>query len=113
MRSTLGARQGEIDEARACDFGLVDIGVGGNQRGKPFGQRARRLACGLGEHHCGIGGEVAVRGILGGLENNALHARLMRHDAVMLELLDGGENAPLKTCKDVHGSSGGWSPRLT
>ena len=26
----------------------------------------------------------------------------VRHDAVMLELLHGGENVPVKSCKDVH-----------
>ena len=46
------------------------------------------------------------RGVLGRLERDALDARLVRHDAVMLELLHGGENVSVESCKDVHEISG-------
>ena len=62
-----GAREGEVDEAPPRDLDLVDVRVGGDERREAFGERARRLAPSLGQHHGGIGGEVAVRGILGRL----------------------------------------------
>ncbi len=46
------------------------------------------------------------REVLGRLERDAVDARLVRHHAVMLELLDRGENPPVEPCKNVHGSSG-------
>ena len=82
------------------------------QRHDAFGQRARGLAGCLGEHHGGIGGEIAVGGILRRLERDALDARVERHHAVMFELLDRGEDPPVEPCKNVHGSSGerlGWA----
>ena len=79
--------------------------IGGEQRHDALGERAGRLAGRLGQHHGGIGGEVAVAGVLGRLERDALDARLMRHDAVMLELLDRGEHPAVEPCKNVHGSS--------
>ncbi len=80
--------------------------IGGEQRHDALGQRAGRLAGRLGQHHGGIGGEVAVAGVLGRLERDALDARVMRHHAVMLELLDRGEHPAVEPCKNVHGSSG-------
>ncbi len=65
MRSTLGQKAGlkrQVDEAGPGDLDLVDMRVGGEQRRDALGQRARRLAGGLGQHHGGIGGEVAVAG---------------------------------------------------
>ena len=79
--------------------------VGGEQRHDTFGERARGLAGGLGEHHGGIGGKIAVGEILRRLERDAVDARFVRHHAVMFELLDGGENPPVKACKNVHENS--------
>ncbi len=101
-----GRRKCQIDEARSGDLDLVDVRVGGEQRHDALGQRARGRVRGLGQHHGGIGGEIAVGGVLRRLERDAFDARLRRHDAVMLELLDRGENPPVEPCKDVHGSSG-------
>ena len=108
MRSTLGQkaeRKCQIDKAGPGDLDLVDMRVGGEQRHDALGERARRLAGRLGEHHGGIGGEVAMGGILGRLERDAVDARVVRHHAVMLELLDGGEHPPVKPCKNVHENS--------
>ena len=97
----------QIDEARPRDLDFVDMRVGGKQRRDALGERAGAKARLLGQHHGGIGGEIAVRGILRRPERDALDARFGRHDAVMLQLLDGGEDPAVEPCKNVHGSSGG------
>ena len=105
MRNTLGQkawRHGQIDEAGPGDLGLVDIGVDLDERHQALGERAGRHAGGLRQHHGGIGGEIAMGGILRRLERDAVDARLRRHDAVMLQLLDGREHAAVESCKDVH-----------
>ena len=87
--------------------------VGGEQRHDALGKRARGKPRRLGQHHGGVGGEVAVAGVLRRLERDALDARLVRHDAVMLELLDGSQHAAVEPCKDVHDCSRMVLARLT
>jgi hypothetical protein len=101
----------QVDEAWAGDLDLLDMTIGSDQGRDALGQSPRQLAGGLGQHHGRVGGEVAVGGVLRRLERDALDARIVRHHPVMLELLDRGENAPVKPCKDVHGSSGKVSSR--
>ena len=82
-------RQADIDEARArrsrrrspagsaSSFGLIS-----------FGQRARVGARGLGQHHRGVGREVAVRGIARRLDRHVLAVELRRQRAVGNEIVE-------------------------
>ena len=53
------------------------------------------------------------RGVLRRLERDALDAGLGRHDAVMLELLNGSQHAAVESCKNVHDFSRNSVARLT
>ena len=101
-----GRGKRQIDEAGSRDVDLVDVTVGGEQRHDPLGQGTGRHARGLGEHHGRIGGEIAMRSVLRRFERDPFDARFGRDHAVMLKLLDRGENAPVEPCKNVHESSG-------
>ena len=94
--------KGEIDEARSGDLGFLDIGIGDDQRDQPLGELARRHTSLLGKHHGRVGGKVAMAGILRRLQGDAVEARLSRHDAVMLQLLDDSQDALVEPSENVH-----------
>ncbi len=96
----------QVDEAGSGDLDLVDARIGGEHRHDALGELARRNAGGLGQHHGGIGGEVAVGRVLGRAQGDALDARVVGHDAVMLELLNGRQDVTVKPYENVHGCSG-------
>src|ERR1700733_14239562 len=53
----------EIDEARAGDIDLGDDSIGAQFFGNRLGELARLAAGVLGQHHGGVGGNVAMRRI--------------------------------------------------
>ena len=55
----------EIEEARTCDIDLGDLLVGRQRSNDFLSQIARLHACGLGQHHGDIAGEIAVFLVLG------------------------------------------------
>ena len=57
-------RQAQVQETGARDLGRADAGVG-QARGQAVGDLARLHAGGLGQHHRGIGGHVAMRRVAG------------------------------------------------
>ncbi len=96
--------QRKIDEAGPGDLGAGDVGVRGEQRDDALGERAWGELRRLRQHHGGIGGEVAVGGVLRRLQRDAVDARVCRHDAVMLELLHRSQDMSVEPSKDVHDS---------
>ena len=94
--------KGEIDEAGSGDLGFLDIGIGDDQRDQPLGKLARRHTSLLGKHHGRVGGKVAVARILRRLQGDAFEARLGRHDAVMLQLLDDSQDTLVESGENVH-----------
>ena len=77
-------------------------GGGSGRPGQPLGKLARRQASLLGEHHGRVGGKVAVAGILRRLQGDAFEARLGRHDAIVLQLLDDSQDALVEPSENIH-----------
>ncbi len=96
----------QVDESGAGDLDLLNVRIGGDERHDALGQRGRGKLRGLGQHHGGVGRQIPMGWVLGRLKRDALYARILRHDAVMLELLDGRQNVAVKPCENVHGGSG-------
>jgi hypothetical protein len=66
-----GRLERQIDEARPGHLDLGDQRVGAQLFGNRLGELARLLACILRQHHGGIGGHVAVRGVARRLDDDA------------------------------------------
>ena len=63
----------QVDEARPGHLGTHHLRQRGQQRGLCLGQRARVHAGRLGQHHRGIGGDIAMRGITRRLHRHGAH----------------------------------------
>ena len=96
-------RERQVDEARTGDLDLGDIGCAGELGGELLGDVARLHPRGLGQHHGGIGGKLAVGGIArrGHLGGGEIEPR--RQDALALQRLQCGHDPALHEGMGVHG----------
>ena len=103
----------EVDEAGTGNIGRDDIGIVEKMRHHPLGQSARVGAGGLGQHHRGVGREVAVRGIAGRLDGYAGAGRLRRQRALQLERVEHGGDLGGEGCVKGFGLLHGFQTSRT
>ena len=102
-RGEHGGLQRNVDEARPGDLGLEDIGVLGEFGDDQLGERTRRHAGLLGEHHGGVDRKIAMGRILRRLDHDPRQrkpggdAAGLRHSGE-----DGGE-ARGESLENIHG----------
>ena len=78
-------REAEIEEAGASDLDRCDVAAGGDGFGQRLRDGARVAARGLGQQHCGVAGEVAVRALLGPLDHEVGRGQVGRQEALRAE----------------------------
>ena len=103
-----GVGEPDVDEAGAGDIDLDDVGVGAKRFGDGLGERARVLAGGFGQHHGGVGGEVAVAGVARRLDGYARQVERAPVPVLQVQRLNGGDDPLVEIGEDVH--VGLWKP---
>ena len=85
-----GIGQRQVDEAGASNGGAFHLVQLFKARDDLFGQRARVGACGLGEDHGGVGGEVAMARVAGRLDRHRLAVEASGQGAIRLQRVQHG-----------------------
>ena len=83
-------RQAQIDKARTGDFGGVDVGFTLQMLDDLLRQRARIGLGLLGQHHRGIGRQIAVRGIARRFHGHICARRIRGQHALHFESVENG-----------------------
>ena len=95
----------EIDEARSGNRDRHHIGIILQQSHQSFGQFARRHSGFLGQHHRGIGGQIAMRGIARRLDHHPRQIQPLRQYALFGQLFDGEPQTMFENFKNIHDSA--------
>ena len=101
-----GAHEAQVDEAGAGDLDRLHIWQGAQPGGDQFGKGARVGAGGLGEHHRGVGGKVAMRGIARRLHGDRRAVQPGRKFAGLHHVVEQAIQRGSDSGEDIHRVSG-------
>ncbi len=94
--------QPEIDEARPGDLHLHHARIAREIGDDQFGERARVHPRFLGQHHGGVGGEIAMRAVARRLDDDAAHIEPGRDLSGLGQSAESIRHTFLKQPEDVH-----------
>src|SRR5882762_5491507 len=91
-----------IDETRSGDGDRVNIGIFLQLDTDNVGERARIVADGLGEHHCRIGGDIAMAGVARRLYTDTTEVEFRSLFLDDINLFKSVLNSVFEVCEKVH-----------